>query len=90
MVSFPGFVSLYTDSFGKSHIYFFKGLTENFKPIYKSLDLSNIKQPYKFTEYPDKAIDYVFEGRIDKVECNLVEVATGKVTVITINNARSV
>lgn len=76
-MTFPGFVSLYKDDNNKTHIYFFKGLTESMRPIYKNLDLSKIKFPYKFTEYPDKAIDYVFNDDIKTVHCDLIEAATG-------------
>lgn len=76
---FPGFVSLYRDENSRVHVYFFRGIDDKNKPIYRTLDLSHIKEDYKFVELEDGAIDYVFSNIfLTTVTCKLVEILTGK------------
>lgn len=82
---FPGFVSAYRDNLNKTHIYFFRGISENDKPIYRPLDFVNVDIDYKFTTLSDKAVDYVFESNIKSVTCKLIESDTGKVHHIKLN-----
>ena len=76
---FPGFVSFYRDNLNKVHVYFFRGIGENNKPIYRTLDLSHIKEEYKFNKLNDGAIDYVFSNPfLTTLSCKLVEISTGE------------
>lgn len=82
---FPGFVSLYKDNEGKIHVYFFRGIGNNNKPIYRTLDLSHIKEDYKFVELEDGAIDYIFSNPfLSSVTCKLVNMSTGEIEQINI------
>ena len=75
---FPGFVSLYKDDKNRVHVYFFRGIGDNNKPIYRTLDLSHIKEEYKFNELEDGAIDYIFDNPfLTTVNCKLIEASTG-------------
>ena len=56
---FPGFVSLYKRD-DKSHLFFFPGIDDQGKPIYMSLDMTNIDSDYTFIKNSDKSIDYTF------------------------------
>lgn len=77
---FPGFVSLYKDNENRIHVYFFRGIDDKNKPIYRTLDLSHIKEDYKFIELEDGAIDYIFTNPfLTTVTCKLVEILTGNV-----------
>lgn len=83
---FPGFTSLYKDSQGFVHLYFFPGISDNNKPIYMPLDLTQIKYEYKFTKHSDGAIDYAFEDKnITKITSSLVDKKTGKAVVNTVS-----
>lgn len=83
---FPGFISIYKDNDKRVHVYFFQGIGDNNKPIYRPLDLSHIKEEYKFNELEDGAIDYIFTNPfLSSVSCKLVEISTGNVKNININ-----
>lgn len=83
---FPGFISLYKDDNGKVHVYFFRGISDNNKPIYKTLDLSHIEEDYKFVELEDGAIDYIFNNtELSKVNCKLVNIINGETKNIQIS-----
>lgn len=83
---FPGFVSLYKDDEQRVHVYFFRGIGDNNKPIYKTLDLSHIQEDYKFTELEDGAVDYVFSNPfLSSVSCKLINISTGKTKEIQIS-----
>ena len=76
---FPGFVSMYKDSVGKPHVYFFRGIGDNMKPIYRTLDLTHIKEDYRFTELEDGAVDYIFDNLfLSTIDCKLVNISTGE------------
>lgn len=68
---FPGFVSLYKRD-DKSHLFFFPGIDDQGKPIYMSLDMTNIDSDYTFIKNPDKSIDYTFATLISKVTADLI------------------
>lgn len=80
---FPGFVSLYKED-EKSHLYFFPGIDDQGKPIYMSLDMSNIEAEYTFTKNSDKSIDYSFNKEVNKVTANLINRKDGSVTTMTV------
>lgn len=83
---FPGFVSLFKDDISRIHVYFFRGINDNGKPIYRTLDLSHIKEEYKFNELEDGAIDYIFENPfLTTVTCKLINISNGDVKHIKIN-----
>ena len=44
---FPGFVTLYKDSSGYIHLYFYPGIDNYNKYYYNNLDLSDCKIKYK-------------------------------------------
>ena len=76
---FPGFISLYKDINNKVHVYFFRGIGDNFKPIYRTLDLTHIREDYKFTELEDGAVDYIFDNPfLSTIDCKLVNIFTGE------------
>lgn len=76
---FPGFVTVYKDNEQKVHLYFYRGIKDD-SPIYKKLDLSQVKEKYKFKLLPDGAIDYIFDNsNIKSIGCKLVEQHTGKI-----------
>ena len=68
---FPGFVSLYKRD-GKSHLFFFPGIDDQGKPIYMSLDMTNIDSDYTFVKNSDKSIDYTFNTEFKKVTADLI------------------
>ena len=68
---FPGFVSLYKRD-GKSHLLFFSGIDDQGKPIYMSLDMTNIDSDYTFVKNSDKSIDYTFNTEVKKVTADLI------------------
>lgn len=81
---FPGFVSLYKDDDNFIHLYFFPGIGDDNKIIYRSLDLSNVNYEYKYVKHDDKSVDYKFESkRIVKVVCTLIDNKTGNANLIT-------
>ena len=82
---FPGFVSLYRDNLNRVHVYFFRGIGDNEKPIYKILDLSHITEDYKFTKMQDGAIDYIFTNPfLSSITCKLVNINSGEIEEIHI------
>ena len=68
---FPGFVSLYKRD-DKSHLFFFHGIDDQGKPIYMSLDMTNIDSDYTFVKNSDKSIDYTFNTEVKKVTADLI------------------
>lgn len=80
---FPGFVSLYKRD-DKSHLFFFPGLDDNGKPIYMSLDMSNINADYSFVKNSDKSIDYTFDKEVSKVTANLIQRRDGTTYTMTV------
>ena len=84
---FPGFVSIYKDNKNRVHVYFFRGISDdNNKYIYRTLDLSHIKEEYKFNELEDGAIDYIFSNPfLTTVTCKLINISTGKIEEVKIS-----
>ena len=68
---FPGFVSLYKRD-DKSHLFFFTCIDDQGKPIYMSLDMTNIDSDYTFVKNSDKSIDYTFNTEVKKVTADLI------------------
>ena len=65
----PGFVNIYKDDEEFVHLYFFNGIDDNDKPIYKDIDLSNIP----FTYSCITPFDYKFDNKsIIRINCELV------------------
>lgn len=83
---FPGFVSIYRDDKSRVHVYFFRGISDSSKPIYRTLDLSHIKEDYKFVEYSDGAIDYIFSNPfLTTVNCKLINILDGSTEFVRIS-----
>ena len=69
----PGFITLYKDNNNLIHLYFFKGLTDNDKPYYHDLDMSNCKYEYKMNVNSDNSIEYIFnDNSIKMMNCKLI------------------
>ena len=60
---FPGFVTLYKDSSGYIHLYFYPGIDNYNKYYYNNLDLSDCKIKYKEYKNEDGSIEFVFESK---------------------------
>jgi len=73
---FNGFVSLYKKD-DKSHLFFFPGIDDNGKPIFMSLDMTNISNNYTFIKNSDGSIDYAFDEDVSKVTADLIYKKTG-------------
>lgn len=75
---FPGFVHIYRDSDKFVHLYFFSGIDDENKPIYKDIDLSNVSFTYTCSKN-NNSIDYKFDNKsIVRIKCNLVPTTSGK------------
>jgi hypothetical protein len=71
---FPGFVYIYKDKSKFVHLFFFKGIDDEYKPIYRDLDLSKLSINYTKTKINDYTFDYKFDNKtIKKIVCNLVK-----------------
>lgn len=69
----PGFVTLFKDNNNLIHLYFFPGIDNLYKNIYRDLDLSNSNIKYKRITYEDNAIEFIFKSnKILKITCKLV------------------
>lgn len=78
---FPGFVSSYRDINNNVHLFFYPGLDDNNRPIYKEIDLSECPYKYKEIKFLDNSIDYEFYNKnITKLVCKLVNIKTNNVT----------
>ena len=77
---FPGFVNIYNDEENFVHLYFFNGIDDNDKPIYRDIDLSGV--PFSYTSANiGGGTDYKFDNQsIVKIRCQLVNNSTGEVT----------
>jgi hypothetical protein len=70
---FPGFVYIYKDKSKFVHLFFFKGIDDEYKPIYRDLDLSKIPFSYSEKVLNEYTSDYVFINKsIIKITCKLV------------------
>ncbi|MBO5948626.1 hypothetical protein J6Q66_07310 [bacterium] len=70
---FPGFILVYKDENEFIHLYFFKGIDDNGKDIYKNIDLSKIPCKYSEIKNIDGSFDYKFENKkISQISCKLV------------------
>lgn len=70
---FPGFVTAYKDNKGYVHLYFFPGLDNRGKPIYRDIDLKHLNIKYDFKKNIDNSIDYKFYNKnIIKLHCKLL------------------
>lgn len=68
----PGFASVYIDKDNFKHLYFFKGIDDDDKPIYYNIDLSNYSLKYDKVINSDESIDYKFYDKsIIKITCKL-------------------
>lgn len=71
---FPGYVTMFKDSDGFIHLYFFPGIDDNESLYYRDLDLSNCHMVYKEIDYKDSAKEFIFENKkIVKILCKLVD-----------------
>lgn len=81
---FPGFVNAFKDNDKNVHLYFYPGLDERNKPIYRTLDLSNCEFEYKYTKNDDGSWEYVFDSStlekpITEIRCKLITSKSGHV-----------
>ena len=69
---FPGYATCYKDKNNKVHLYFFPGIDDKGKHIYKDLDLST-EIEHTVNKYSDSAKEYIFENKnIAKIVCKLL------------------
>ena len=69
----PGFVTPYIDNDGYIHIYFYQGCTDEYKPIFRDVDISNINIEYDVVNNDDGSKDFRFHNKtIIKLRCKLV------------------
>ena len=71
---FPGYITLFKDSEGFIHLYFFPGIDDNETFYYKDLDLSKCNVKYSETINDDSSKEYIFENKnIIKIVCKLID-----------------
>lgn len=76
---FPGFATIYKDKEGFVHLYFFPGVDMREKPVYRSIDLSNIAFDYTYVKNADGSFDYKFKNKkIVRMKCKLIRARDGK------------
>lgn len=69
----PGFVTAYRDNKKYVHLYFFPGLDDQGKSIYRDIDLHHLNIKYDFKRNVDNSIDYKFYNKnIVKLHCKLL------------------
>jgi len=69
----PGFVTAYRDNKEFVHLYFYPGLDDHNRPIYRDIDLSHIDIKYDAKKHIDNAVDYKFYNKnIIKLHCKLL------------------
>lgn len=70
---FPGFVTAYKDNKGYVHLYFFPGLDDLGRPIYRDIDLKNLKVKYERKKNSDNSVDFkFFNNNIIRLNCKLL------------------
>ena len=71
---FPGFVTAYKDNNQYIHLYFFPGLDDHNRPIFREMDLKNIKFKYEQRKNLDNSVDYKFYNKnIIRLNCKLLD-----------------
>ena len=60
---FPGYITLFKDSEGFIHLYFFPGIDDNETFYYKDLDLSKCNVKYSETINDDSSKEYIFDNK---------------------------
>lgn len=71
---FNGFVTSYKDNEDFVHLYFFRGIDDDYKSIYNNLDLSECGSEYDEIKYNADASDFRFLSKnITKITCKLVK-----------------
>lgn len=77
---FPGFVYMYRDKEDFIHLYFFNGIDDNDKPIYKDIDFSDIPFKYTCDKQSDFIKDYKFRNKtIIQINCKLAYIEGDKI-----------
>lgn len=81
-----GFVVAYKDKEGFVHLYFYPGINEDGRPVYRDIDLSACRIKYTKTKYTDNAVDYkFFDKRVYKLNCKLLDFNNNKhIEILTI------
>lgn len=70
---FPGFVTIFKDSSGYIHLYFYPGIDNFNQYYYNDLDLSDCKIKYKKYKHEDNSLEFIFEAKnIVKITCKLI------------------
>ena len=81
----PGFATIYTDKDNYKHLYFYPGLDDNEKPIYRTIELPHYRLKHDKIINEDMSIDYKFyDNSIIRIKCNLVKL-NGETNIIILN-----
>ena len=73
----PGVVTAYKDNSGYVHLYFYPGLDDFGRPIYREIDFKHINVKYDYVKNIDNSVDYRFTNKnIIKLHCNLINSLT--------------
>lgn len=81
-----GFVNMSKDKDDFVHLFFYPGVDDDDKPIYRNMDLSNIPFKYSYTINSDSSIDYKFDNKnICRLHCTLVPVGNGEIQFKTLD-----
>ena len=71
---FQEFATAYKDKNNKVHLFFFPGLDDNNKNIWKKIDLSKVDLEYEKIDYDDGSEEFIFEREdISKITCKLID-----------------
>ena len=71
---FQEFATAYKDKNNKVHLFFFPGLDDNNKNIWKKIDLSKADLEYEKIDYDDGSEEFIFEREdISKITCKLID-----------------
>jgi len=69
----PGFVTAYKDNKNYIHLYFYPGLDDLGRPIYRDIDLKNLKVKYERKKNSDNSVDFkFFNNNIIRLNCKLL------------------
>ena len=69
----PGFITAYKDKEQWVHLYFYPGVSEQGRPIYMDVDISDVMIRYSIQKHIDNSVDYKFYNKsIVKIYCKLI------------------
>lgn len=71
---FPEFATTYRDTNNKIHLFFFPGMDDSSKNIWKRLDLSKTDLKFEKHDFNDGAEEFIFEREdITRITCRLID-----------------